>query len=89
LESLEISNNEFNFSVATVRIVLRHRTEFHVINSFVPTIVVIVVAVATFLFDLTDFSDRILVNSVLLLVMATINASIQNVSAAYFNELDD
>ena len=58
---------------------LRHRTESHVMNSFVQTFIVLLVALVTFFFDLDDFSDRIMVNSVLLLAMATITSSIQEV----------
>ena len=78
-EDLNIIRNENNFSTAVVKVVLRHRTEFHAINSFVQTLIVLMVALVTFFFDLDDFSDRIMVNSVLLLVMATINSSIQEV----------
>lgn len=87
-EELEITRNERNFSTAFVKVVLRHRTEFHVANSFIQTLIVLVVAFATFFFDLSDFSDRIMVNAVLLLVMATINASIQNVSITYTRDID-
>ena len=58
---------------------LRHRTESHIMNSFVQTFIVLLVALVTFFFDLDDFSDRIMVNSVLLLAMATITSSIQEV----------
>ncbi|XP_059086853.1 uncharacterized protein LOC131883401 isoform X1 [Tigriopus californicus] len=89
-EELEITRNERNFSTALVKVVLRHRTEFHVANSFVQTLIVLIVAFATFFFDLNDFSDRIMVNTVLLLVMATINASIQNhvPVTSYFKLID-
>jgi hypothetical protein len=53
--------------------------ESHVVNSFVQTLIVLVVALVTFFFDLDDFSDRIMVNAVLLLAMATITSSIQEV----------
>ena len=58
---------------------LRHRTESHIMNSFVQTFIVLLVALVTFFFDLDDFSDRIMVNAVLLLAMATITSSIQEV----------
>ena len=58
---------------------LRHRTESHIHNSFVQTFIVLLVALVTFFFDLDDFSDRIMVNAVLLLAMATITSSIQEV----------
>ncbi len=63
-----------------MRVVLRHRIESHVVNSFVQTLIVLLVALATFFFDLDDFSDRIMVNAVLLLAMATITSSIQEVT---------
>ena len=64
---------------AFVRVMLRHRTESHIMNSFVQTFIVLLVALVTFFFDLDDFSDRIMVNAVLLLAMATITSSIQEV----------
>ena len=64
---------------AFVRVMLRHRTESHILNSFVQTFIVLLVALVTFFFDLDDFSDRIMVNAVLLLAMATITSSIQEV----------
>lgn len=78
-EALEIGKSEKNFSLARVRFILRHRTEFYMITVFIQTLIVLTVAFVTFFIDLDDFSDRIMVNAVLLLVMATINSSIQNV----------
>ena len=78
-EALEIGKSEKNFSLASVKFVLRHRTEFHMITAFVQTLIVLTVSFVTFFFDLDDFSDRVMVNSVLLLVLATINSSIQAV----------
>ncbi len=79
-EDLSIGRSDKNFSQAVVSLVLRHRTEFHVVNAFVQTLVVLAAAFATFFFEADDFSDRIMVNAVLLLVMATINSSIQAAS---------
>ena len=79
-ENLDISKNSKNFSVAKVRFVLRHRTEFHLVTAFVQTLIVLIVAFASFFFDIHDFSDRIMVNAVLLLVIATISSSIQTVN---------
>ena len=43
---------ESNYSTAYVRVVLRHRIESHVVNSFVQTLIVLLVALVTFFFDL-------------------------------------
>lgn len=69
-----------NFSTATVNVVLRRRAQFHSLHAFVQTTVVLVVASATFFFDHDDFSDRIMVNAVLLLVVTTISGAVQQVN---------
>ena len=78
-ESLDIGPNGRNFSTASVTVVLRHRNEFHLAHSFVQTLIVLLAALATFFFDLEDFSDRVMCNAVLLLVMATISSSVNGV----------
>lgn len=89
-EKLQITRNDRNYSRAEVAIVFRHRASFHTIHTFVQSMVVLVVVAATFLFDLNDFSDRVMVNSVLLLVMATINFFVQSqVPSTAYNKLVD
>ena len=78
-ERLSVHQGEGNRSSASVVLVLRRRTQFHAVNAFVHTFVVLVAAAATFFFDRDDFSDRILVNAVLLLVIATITSFVQAV----------
>ncbi len=77
LESEHFDNS--SASTMSVYLVLRRRTQFHAVNAFVQTFVVLLASGATFFFDEDDFSDRILVNAVLLLACATINSSIQSV----------
>jgi hypothetical protein len=57
---------------------------FHIVSTFIETLVIVVVAFVTFFFHLRSFTDRIMVNLVLLLILATINASAQSVSLAVF-----
>lgn len=80
LEKLEISATSDNHSVAVVKVVFRRQTGFHVITTFVQTMVIIIVAFVTFFFNIRNFSDRIMVNLVLLLVLSTLSASSQSVS---------
>ena len=78
-EELELGRNARNFSVAVVRVVLRHRNEFHVLHSFLQTLIVLCVAFASFFFDFHDFSDRVMANAVIILVVATIGSAVQSV----------
>jgi hypothetical protein len=78
-ESLDLTSDPSNHSVAVVSLVLRRRTQFHSVTAFAQTMFVLLAAVATFFFDREDFSDRILVSAVLLLVLATISSSVHTV----------
>ncbi len=78
-ERLELSVSPRNFSLASVELVLRRRSHLRAASAFAQTLVVLVAAVATFLFDLDDFSDRVLVCVVLLLVVTGIGSSVQAV----------
>ncbi len=91
-ERLELGRSQgSNRSLAVVHLLLRRRTQFHAVNAFAQTLVVLVAAVASFFFDLDDFSDRVVVCVVLLLVVATINSSSVQSAApatAYFKLVD-
>ena len=53
---------------------------FHIVSTFIETLVILIVAFVTFFFHLRSFTDRIIVNLVLLLILATINSSVQSVT---------
>ena len=84
VEELNITTSEDDHSLALVKVVFRRQGGFHVVTTFVQTMVIILVAFVTFFFHVRNFTDRIMVNLVLLLVLATINSTVQNVSISVF-----
>ena len=88
LEELEIKSSVSNHSMAVVRVVFRRQTGFHGITTFAQTMVIILVAFISFFFNIRNFSDRIMVNIILLLVLSTLSSSAQSVkSNTFFNDL--
>ncbi len=67
-----------------LQVVFRRQMGFHVVTTFVQTMVIVLVAFVTFFFNIRDFSDRIMVNLVLLLALSTISSSVQNVNNVNF-----
>ena len=67
-----------------LQVVFRRQMGFHVVTTFVQTMVIVIVAFVTFFFNIRDFSDRIMVNLVLLLALSTISSSVQNVNNVNF-----
>ena len=88
LQDLEIKSSVRNHSMAVVRVVFRRQTGFHGITTFAQTMVIILVAFISFFFNIRNFSDRIMVNIILLLVLSTLSSSAQSVkSNTFFNDL--
>ena len=88
LQDLEIKSSVSNHSMAVVRVVFRRQTGFHGITTFAQTMVIILVAFISFFFNIRNFSDRIMVNIILLLVLSTLSSSAQSVkSNTIFNDL--
>ena len=88
LQDLEIKSSVSNHSMAVVRVVFRRQTGFHGITTFAQTMVIILVAFISFFFNIRNFSDRIMVNIILLLVLSTLSSSAQSVkSNTFFNDL--
>ena len=81
LEELVITNSPSNHSMAIVTVVFRRQTGFHSITTFTQTMVILLVAFVTFFFNIRNFSDRIMVNLILLLILSTLSSSAQSVSA--------
>merc|ERR1739836_243489 len=78
LQDLEIKSSVSNHSMAVVRVVFRRQTGFHGITTFAQTMVIILVAFISFFFNIRNFSDRIMVNIILLLVLSTLSSSAQS-----------
>ena len=88
LQDLEIKSSVSNHSMAVVRVVFRRQTGFHGITTFAQTMVIILVAFISFFFNIRNFSDRIMVNIILLLVLSTLSSSAQSVkSMVLFSDL--
>ena len=79
VEDLNITKSAGGHSVAIVKVVFRRQGGFHVVTTFVQTMVVILVAFVTFFFHVRNFTDRIMVNLILLLILAQIHANVQGV----------
>ena len=83
LEDLEITKSTSNHSMAVVKVVFRRQTGYHAITTFAQTMVIILVAFVSFFFNIRNFSDRVMVNLILLLVLSTLSSSSQAVSKWY------
>ena len=90
LEDLDITNSPSNHSMAIVTIVLRRQTGFHSITTFAQTLVILLVAFVTFFFNIRNFSDRIMVNLILLLILSTLSSSAQSgvPKTSYYKMID-
>ncbi len=68
-----------NISYAEVKIVFRRRMEFHVTNTFLQTLILLMVGYMSYYFKEDNFTDRIMVTLTTMLVIVVIASSIQNV----------
>ena len=89
LEKLEISSRD-NISVAEVKIVFRRRMEYHVTNTFLQTLILVGVGFMSLFFDVDNFSDRVMVVLTTMLVIATVQSTIQAdlPKTAYYKLID-
>jgi len=83
-------DNTGEMSQAEVKIVFRRNIEYHVYGVFLQQLILLIVGFLTFFFEVTNFSDRTMVSLTLMLVIATISASIQQSLPAtpYFKMID-
>ena len=86
MEALEFRSVN-NVSQGIVKFVFRRNMEFHVTNTFLQTFLLTCVGYFSYYFDVDNFSDRIMVVLTTMLVVATINSSIQNVSLFIFEKV--
>ncbi|KAL7646768.1 UNVERIFIED_CONTAM: hypothetical protein RMT77_002023 [Armadillidium vulgare] len=63
---------------------------FHMLNSFVPTLLICIIAYSTLIFPIKDFSDRVMLSLTALLVLAALFTQSSNTSVItpYFKLLD-
>ncbi|XP_068202881.1 uncharacterized protein [Palaemon carinicauda] len=69
----EIYSNFTRDSVSYVKVIMEFRNLFgyYIGNTFIPTLMLVLICYGCFWFDLTDFQDRIMVSLTALLVLAT------------------
>jgi hypothetical protein len=79
LEDFEIFSQR-NISKARIQIVFQRRMEYHLTGSILQSFLLILIGFMTYFFAVDNFSDRIMVNLTTMLVLATINTSMSNVS---------
>ncbi len=72
--------SENNHSRALVTFVLRRHMEYHVFTTFLQTGILVLTGYITFFFDISDFTNRIMVNLTVTLVVATLLSSIKEES---------
>lgn len=82
LEDLQVMSVN-NFSRAVVKVVFRRNMEYHVTNIFLQTLILVSVGYLSFFFRVDNFTDRIMVTLTVMLVVATIMSTIQQV--IYYN----
>ena len=68
------------YSQVAAMLIIKRKSEYHIFNTFLQTFLLHCIGVLTFLFDLHNFSDRIIVTLTTMLVVVTLTTSIQEVS---------
>ena len=79
-ETINVTTSQDDYDLVTATLVLRRQPEFHLSNTFVQLFVLVLIGFMSFFFDLENFNERIMVTLTTLLVIATLNSSIQAVS---------
>jgi hypothetical protein len=79
LEKFEVLTRN-NVSQSRVKIIFRRRMEYHLSGTFLQTIILILIGYLSLLFDIDNFTDRIMVVLTTMLVVATIVTSMSEVS---------
>ena len=77
LETLEMYSVD-NISMAEVKIVFRRRIQYYITNTFLQTFILVGVGFMSLFFDVTDFAMRVTMVLTTMLVLATIQGSIQS-----------
>ncbi|KAL7646767.1 UNVERIFIED_CONTAM: hypothetical protein RMT77_002022 [Armadillidium vulgare] len=73
-----------------ITIHLKNLYGFHMLNSFVPTVLICIISYWTLVFPITNFSDRVMVSLTALLVLAALFSQSSNTSVktSYYKLLD-
>ena len=74
-----IEENRNNISIAKVELVFKREIVYHVMNTFLQTLTIVLVGYMTLFFELSNFNNRIMVTLTTILVLATMKAAITSV----------
>lgn len=79
-----------NFSTASVEVVFQRRVVYHLLNIFFQSLMLVLTGYMSLFFSVNNFSDRVMVALTVLLVMASLQSSIQDSlpKTAYFKLID-
>ena len=69
-----------NISRAMAKVVFRRRMIYHVTNTFLQTLTLVLVGFFSLFFEVDNFTDRIMVTLTTMLVIATVSSSVSSVS---------
>ena len=68
-----------NMSYAQVDIMFKRKFEYHISNTFLQTLLLLVISYMTFYFEVDNFTDKIMVVLTTMLVIATLQSTTQQV----------
>lgn len=78
------------YSIATLELKFTRRCFYHLLNIFLQSFLLVITGYMSFFFHVNDFSDRVMVALTVLLVMASLQTSVQEAipKTAYFKFID-
>ena len=84
---LQSSNN---YSTASVNLYFKRRVVYHLLNIFLQSFLLVITGYMSLFFQVNNFSDRVMVALTVMLVMASLQSSIQDSlpKTAYFKFID-
>ena len=68
-----------NISYAQIDIMFKRKFEYHISNTFLSTMLLIIISFMTFFFEVDNFTDKIMVVLTTMLVIATLQSTTQQV----------
>ena len=68
-----------NISYGQIDIMFKRKFEYHISNTFLSTMLLIIISFMTFFFEVDNFTDKIMVVLTTMLVIATLQSTTQQV----------
>ena len=78
-EMIFCTRDGLNISYAQVDIIFKRKFEYHISNTFLSTLLLIIISFMTFFFEVDNFTDKIMVVLTTMLVIATLQSTTQQV----------